>query len=78
MIALRYVPVLCLLAVFPMVPTWIHSYSGSVVEDGRTTDAVPALLDGFVGTPTARNATWGERRFDSTDWVSWRLSPTAA
>jgi hypothetical protein len=69
MIALRYVPVLCVLLALPVVPTWVHSYSGAVADDGRTTEAVPALLDGFTGTATGRNANWGRRRFESTDWV---------
>jgi hypothetical protein len=69
MIAHRYVPVLCLLLAIALVPTLIHSYSGSVAVDGRRTTAIATTLAGYTSTPTTRAATWGKRRFDSNDWM---------
>ena len=52
-----------------LLPTAIHSYVGMRIEDGLTTAAIPDTLEGYVGSKTSRNANWGERRFDSTDWI---------
>jgi hypothetical protein len=52
-----------------LLPTAIHSYVGVRVEDGLTAAAIPEALAGFSGTKTSRNATWGQRRFDATDWI---------
>ena len=69
MIAHRYVPIVCALLALALVPTLIHSYSDSRPHDGRTAAAVSTALAGYAATPTTRSATWGERRFDSDDWV---------
>jgi hypothetical protein len=68
-ISYRYVPALCALILLPLVPTWIHSYSGLVRADGLTTAAVPDTLGAYRGSPSGRNATWGQRRFESDDWM---------
>jgi len=69
MIAHRYVPVICLLVALALVPTLIHSYSDNRQQDGRTAGAISTSLTNYSSTPTARNQTWGKRRFDSDDWM---------
>jgi hypothetical protein len=68
-ISARYAVAVCVLALVALVPTVIHSYVGVVVDDGRKAASVPAALVGYTSTPTERNATWGQRRFDSNDWL---------
>ena len=74
MIAPRFAPAVCLLAGLALVPTVIHSYAGVRVGDGRTLAAVPESLAGFPSTPSAREASWGQRRFDNADWTERRYS----
>lgn len=69
MIAHRYIPVLCVLLAGALVPTFIHSYSDDLPQDGRTAAGISTGLAGLTSTPTTRNATWGQRRFDSEDWI---------
>lgn len=69
MISTRFLPVVCALVALTLVPTFIHSYSDSAIRDGRTTAAIPAVLAGYTGTASGRNATWGQRRFESDDWA---------
>jgi hypothetical protein len=68
-ISTRYVLPVLVLLLLALVPTAIHSYAGLVVDDGRRASALPTTLDTFVSKPSSRNATWGKRRFDSTDWI---------
>jgi hypothetical protein len=65
----RFLPLTCLALALALVPTIIHSYSGAVVVDGRSTAAIATLLDSYIGAPTGREETWGKRRFDSDDWI---------
>jgi hypothetical protein len=69
MISLRYAPALCGLLALALVPTIIHSYSSDSESDGRSTSSIPLTLAGYAAVPSARNATWGKRRFDSNDWT---------
>lgn len=69
MISFRYLPATCVLLALALVPTIIHSYSNDAGDDGRRTDAIPTELAGYTSRPSDRNATWGQRRFDSHDWV---------
>lgn len=69
MIASRFAPLVCVLLALALIPTIIHSYAGVVVEDGRQASALPATLAGFTSRPSDRSATWGQRRFESSDWV---------
>ena len=69
MISARYAIAVCVLALVALVPTVIHSYAGVVVDDGRKAASVPTTLAGYSSTPSERNATWGQRRFESNDWV---------
>ena len=69
MIASRFAPAVCVLLVLALIPTIIHSYAGIVVDDGLRTSALPETLAGFSSRPSDRSATWGQRRFDSPDWI---------
>ncbi len=69
MMSSRFAPAICALLAIALVPTFIHSYSDSAVVDGRSTSAIPEALAGYTSTPSDRNATWGERRFESADWT---------
>jgi hypothetical protein len=68
-ISTRYAPAICVLLALCLVPTLIHSYSPHLDGDGRAAAAVGTSLAGYIGSPSDRNATWGERHFDSRDWV---------
>jgi hypothetical protein len=65
----RFLPIICALLTVALVPTVIHSYANVTIRDDRTTAAIPSSLAGYEGTPSSRNATWGQRRFDSHDWI---------
>jgi hypothetical protein len=69
MISGRFLPIVCALVGLTLVPTLIHSYSDSVIRDGRATQTIPTSLAGYEGVPSGRNATWGKRRFESDDWT---------
>jgi hypothetical protein len=68
-ISSRFVPAVCVLVAVALIPTYIHSYAASTVQDGRTTASIPGSLAQYQGTTSGRNATWGKRRFDSNDWT---------
>lgn len=65
----RFALPVALVLLLALLPTAIHSYVGMRVDDGFTTAAIPNTLAGFEGTNTSRNAGWGEKRFDSADWI---------
>jgi len=69
MIAPRFATAVCVLLALALIPTIIHSYAGVVVEDGRRASALPETLAGFKSRPSDRSATWGQRRFESHDWI---------
>ena len=69
MISSRFVPIVCALVALALVPTYIHSYAGSTVQDGRRTGSISDSLAHYRGASSGRNATWGKRRFDSDDWL---------
>ena len=69
MIAPRFATAVCVLLALALIPTIIHSYAGVVVEDGRRASALPETLAGFKSRPSDRSATWGQRRFESHEWI---------
>jgi hypothetical protein len=69
MIATRFVPIVCGLLAIALVPTVRHSYADARIFDDRSTALIPASLAGYDGSPSDRNATWGQRRFESHDWT---------
>ncbi len=72
MIATRYGGAVLGLLALALVPTVIHSYVGATIDDGLSTAAIPATLAGYTSEPSGRNATWGQRRFESFDWIERR------
>lgn len=72
MISSRYAPAVCVLVALALVPTIIHSYTHTVSKDGLTTAAIPLSLEGAPSTQTEHDAAWGQRRFDSFDWIERR------
>jgi len=74
MISLRYAAAVCAALVLALIPTIIHSYAGVVVTDGLSASAIPPVLGAYASSPTKRSADWGERRFDSHDWVERQYS----
>jgi hypothetical protein len=74
MIAPRFLPLLCVLTAFALVPTIIHGYAGLTTVDGLRTATIPTRLAGLSSVPGERNAGWGKRRFDSDDWFQRRYS----
>lgn len=66
-----------LVLLLALLPTAIHSYVGMRVDDGLTTATIPNTLAGFVGTKTSRNEAWGQKRFDSADWIERTYSSNA-
>jgi hypothetical protein len=65
----RYLRVVCVLFALTLIPTLIHSYSDAAGDDGRRAHGIPHVLLGYTSVPTARPATWGQRRFQSDDWI---------
>jgi len=71
-ISTRFAPAICAVVALALIPTIIHSYAGIVVKDGRSTGSIPTTLAGFTAVPSARDAGWGKRRFESDDWFERR------
>jgi hypothetical protein len=65
----RYAPATAVLLALALVPTLIHSYSNTAVDDGRRASAIPGVLAGFPSVATDRPQNWGQRRFESQDWI---------
>ena len=69
MISTRFLPIVCGLVAVTLVPTLIHSYADSSIRDGRTTASDPDGACRLRWCASGRNATWGQRRFESDDWT---------
>jgi hypothetical protein len=76
-ISSRYAPAVLVMVALALVPTLIHSYAGLVVQDGRRATNLPSSLAGLDSRASDRNATWGQRRFESDDWIE-RVYQTSA
>lgn len=72
MISARYAPVLCVLVGLALVPTTIHTYMNLTFTDGRRTSQLPQLLADYRAIPGKRSVGWGQRRFESDDWIDRR------
>jgi hypothetical protein len=78
-IATRYGGIVLALLALTLVPTVIHSYVGATIDDGRTTAVISTMLAGYTaasGDLGERDETWGQRRFESTDWIERRYRAT--
>src|SRR4249920_1141545 len=69
MMSSRYARAACAALLLALIPTVIHSYAGIVVTDDLRAASIPAMLGAYSASPTKRSADWGERRFDSHDWI---------
>lgn len=76
MLSSRHAPAICVALLVALVPTIIHSYAGVVVDDGRTTSAIPTTLSTYDSVPTRRSVDWGDRHFESKDWFEREYSST--
>ena len=74
MIATRYATAVAVLVAATLVPTLIHSYGGVVEDDSRSAAHVPETLGTSTSQPTDRNANWGQRHFESDDWIERRYT----
>jgi hypothetical protein len=72
MISGRYAPVLCVLVGLALVPTTIHTYMNLTFSDGRRTSQLPEVLADYRAIAGKRNVGWGQRRFESDDWIDRR------
>ena len=72
MISHRYALPVILLLSLALVPTVIHSYLESVVNDGFTADAIDRDLDGWRSVQSGRKAAWVKETFDTEDWIERR------
>lgn len=69
MISPRYSLWIAVLLAVALVPTLIHSYSNSAADDGRRTSMIPTVLEGLPSVASDRPEGWGQRRFESEDWL---------
>lgn len=77
MISPRYATAISVLVALALVPTVIHSYANVLVADQLSTSAIPSMLTGYTSAPSGRDAGWGARRFEATDWIERRYSSTS-
>jgi len=70
MIARRFFWPTAALLLAALVPTVIHAYLDSTIDDGRRAAMVPEELGEFVATaPGVHTDAWMWRTFESRDWV---------
>jgi len=70
MIARRFFWPITALLLGALVPTVIHGYLDSTIDDGRRAAMVPERLGEFAATPSgARTDGWMWRVFESRDWI---------
>ena len=70
MISSRYVIPVSLLLILSLLPTIIHSYLGSIYDDGRSVQTIPTTLAGFSSEPYLRHKDqWVKSLYGSEDWI---------
>jgi len=70
MISSRYVIPIILLLTLALLPTFIHSYLGSMSDDGRSVRSIPTVLAGFSSEPYLRHKDpWVKSLYGSEDWM---------
>lgn len=70
MIARRFFWPTTALLLGALVPTVIHGYLDSTIDDGRRAAMVPDVLGEFIATaPGVHSEAWMWRTFESRDWV---------
>jgi hypothetical protein len=68
-ISSRFAAATALLLGLASVPTAIHSYLGTTVDDGLTVATIPDVLNGTTFSPTGRKAAWARETLGSDDWI---------
>lgn len=69
MIDTRFVLPVALLFLLAGVPTFIHSYRGSLEQDGYRTTSIPAHLAQGTSTGVNRPHGWIEETYGTFDWL---------
>lgn len=70
MISSRYALLVALLLAVALIPTAIHSYLNSRVDDGRYTKSIPRVFGGFSFDPINQHKAQKVKGvFDSEDWI---------
>lgn len=69
MISSRYALPVAFLLILALIPTVIHTYSGTKFDDGKSVNEINVKLGDFTSEPSKRNAAWGKDIFDSQDWI---------
>lgn len=65
----RYVPVLCALLMLAAIPTTIHSYLGTAIDDGLRASATSDTLLDMTSDPVDRRDRWVRNVYGSDDWT---------
>lgn len=69
MIHARHAPTVAVMLGLALVPTVIHSYRGSRLDDAVRTARIATSLEGMNSTPTGRRPGWVQSTFETTDWI---------
>ena len=70
MISSRYALLVTLLFALALIPTVIHSYLNSLVDDGRSVESIPHSLGHFLSkSHTLYKDKWVKNVFASNDWI---------
>lgn len=69
MISSRYGWLVAFFLAVALIPTVIHNYLGTTVDDGKSTAGINPVLGDFVSEPTNREAQWVTGLFGDMDWI---------
>lgn len=72
MISTRYAPAVTVLLALALIPTVRNTYVDARTPDGRSTQAIPAVLAGIAGSPTERGAGWAKKGLAADDAIERR------
>lgn len=65
----RYALYVCILLLFALVPTGIHTYYGARHIDGKSVSLIKIDQGSFASGKDKRGPKWGEIIFASNDWI---------
>jgi hypothetical protein len=68
-ISTRLAPATLCLLLLALIPTALHTYRGVSYDDGVRPKQVPVVIDGVSSMAESRRDTWGQRRFNTDDWI---------
>lgn len=75
MIATRHLRTLAALLALACVPTILHSYRSTTVDDGRRTAAVPLRMNGLDGQPGGHSVAWVRSTYGTSDFIERQYGP---